>query len=356
MHPIRTRFFSTGEQKELVKMFEEVMDWPGFVHNGTGLDYWEWKYRRRSCPGFASCAAWSNGHPVSHASWINSQMLVNGRELLAGQISDLYTHPNFRGHGLADRVLGCLNKHSLANDVEMMFAFPSSIGYEIMRKRGYFEIGSQFVQYQLITNPSKFFAQTKLGMLKRMAYEAMLAVRSPSLRGTVEEVDSFPEDVGEMTRAFEARFDLVARHSTEYLNWRYADPAGGMFRILITRQEARTTGFAVLRPYSMDDAHYMDIVDMMFDLNDPMVAQELIAAAISAAQDECADGIQTWLPGGHILAPILGRTGFLIRAPLTGERQLRMLYQTAEGEDELQKTLDRPDLKIHIMLGDTDWV
>ncbi len=337
-------------------MFMEVLDWPGFEHTGSAVDYWEWKYLRRPHAGFVSCASWDGPRPVSHASWTATELLLLGREVRGGQVGDLYTHPAHRGQGLADSVLSCMEE---GEEIDVRFAFPSEAGYEILSKRGYREAEVPFVQHQLITDPAKFFGQVRLGRLKRVAYEAMLAVRSPApppFPGTVEEVRSFPEDAGEMARRCEARFDLTVRHSTAYLDWRYLEPQGGRSRVLVARREGTTAGFAVVRLYGQDHSRYIDILDLMSDPDEPAAAPALLSEVSTLAKREGSDGVQVWLPRGHPAAAALERAGYLPRSPLPNERRLRLLYRTAEGREDLAEALARTDLKAHIMLGDTDWV
>jgi len=134
------------------------------------------------------------------------------------------------GAGLADKVLSCVVETEDAKGTELLYAFPSASGRELLKKRGYPTLGVQFTQYQLITNPEKFFSQVRMGTVKRMLYEGMLTLRTsarPSHENVIEEKGSFPDSVDEMARSYESGFDLTVRHSTEYLNWRYADPAGG---------------------------------------------------------------------------------------------------------------------------------
>jgi len=348
----QTRRYATGEQEDLVTMFREVLDWPGFDHAGTAVDYWEWKYLRRPHTGFNSCAVWTGGRPASHASWTATELVIDGRAARGGQLGDLYTHPDHRGLGLADRALTCVE----ADGTDLLFAFPSETGNQLLRKRGYLEAAVPFAHYQLIVDPARFFAGVKMGRFKRAAYETMLALRSPSspFPGSVEEVHAFPDDAGEMARRFEEQFDLSVRHSTEYLNWRYADPTGGRSRLLVARRNGRTAGLAVLRLYGQDGARYIDLLDLIIDPGEPLAARGLLSAARALAVEEGVELIQAWLPRQHPLVGPLQRTGFLSHTPAPGERVLRLLYQPTGGA--VGELLARPGLKAHLMLGDTDWV
>lgn len=343
----------------MVSFFEEVMNWPGFEHAGSAADYWDWKYLRKPGPEFVGCAAWSQNMAVSHASVSPTALIIGGEIVNGGQLGDLYTRPEYRGSGLAESMLEGVEDRASAEGVDLLFAFPSEVGHRLVTKRGYWEVPVKFTQYQLITNPSKFFDQVRLGSLKKAAYQTMMALRSQAHRpipGMVKEVRHFPDDIEDMAKRFEANFDLTLRHDREYLDWRYSEPQGGTFRTLIATVDGGTAGWAVVRLYSDADTHYMDIVDMMADLDRPEVAQSLVAEAARVASTEGADGVQAWMPSDHPLVPFLLRAGFIERIPGPSERKLRLLCHVIGRHGKEMDVLRRPGLRAHIMLGDTDWV
>lgn len=359
MLSVHTRPVLPEDRQGLVLFFKEVMDWPGFEHTGSVADYWDWKYIRKPGRGSVGYAAWSGEKAVSHASASPVSLLIDRKAVGGGQLGDLYTRPEYRGNGLAERMMERVEERAAADGIELLYAFPSEIGYRLVTKRGFWEAPLKFSQYQLITNPSMFFDQVSLGPLKKAAYRAMLALRSPARRsvpGMVKEVSLFPADIDQMTERFEANFDLTLRHDRDYLDWRYTDPDGGRFRTLVATVDGQTAGCAIVRLYSDDGPRYMDIVDLMADLDRPAVAQSLVAEAVRIAMVENIDGVQTWIPSDHPLVPFLVRAGFIVRTPLVIERKLRLLCKAVGGNDPALDDLRRPGLRAHIMLGDTDWI
>jgi len=360
MPSIHSKPVDVRDREELVSFFEEVMSWPGFEHAGETSDYWDWKYRRK--PGLPPIdyAAWNEGSVASHASATPVPLMIMGRPVTAGQLEDLYTHPRHRGNGLAESLLNRVEERAAAEGLEFLYAFPSEIGRMIISNRGFRELPVRFSQFQLITDPAAFFDQVRLGSLKRPAYKAMLSLKSTYRRshapGMVREVSEFPDDIEDMTRRFEANFDITLRHDRSYLEWRYADPAGGFFRTLLATIDGRTAGMAVVRTYNNDGTRYMDIIDLMADLERPKVAQALVAKAVAMAESEHVTGVQAWIPSDHPFVPTLQRTGLIPRTPLGHERKLTMFGRPIGRDAELSNIFQRRCLKAHIMLGDSDWV
>lgn len=346
------------DREGLVSFFKDVMNWPGFEHAGSTSDYWDWKYLRKPGPKPIGYASWHYGKAISHASIVPTQLMVDGRAVAAGQLGDMYTHPDHRGNGLAESMLERVERQADADGIEIVFAFPSEAGGRIIAKRGYQELPISFAHYHLITN-LMFFERVSLGPLKKAAYKAMMMTKAPGRRpipGMVAEVTDLPDDIDDMTQRFEAQFDLVLRHDRRYLEWRYGDPHGGAFRTLLATVDGRTVGLAVLRPYFMDGAGYMDIVDLMADPDHPQAARGLVAQAIEMATAEGIVEVQSWVPSDHPLVPFLLRAGFMQRTPLGHERRLRMFCHPGDGHGPASVILQRPSLKAHIMLGDTDWI
>lgn len=352
------KFFSKGEEGRIASFFQDTMNWPGFDHAGEAEDHWRWKYLSRPKNGFVSCAAWDGDRVVSHAASLDTDIFIDGTVWKGGQWTDLYTRQEYRGRGLADAVARCLEERLVEQGVDIEIAFPSLAGQEVIQKRGFEELNVPFVQFEIVTNPSSFFGNDPLGTVKKLAYESFQAIRTPNLiigSGLVEEVDTFSEDVEGLVRRFEGMFDIAVHKSPEYLNWRYTEPTGGRFRVLLAAKGDRTVGFAVLRPYANGGSTYMDIVDCMVDLEDDQVPRVLLAEAVELARREGVDAMQVWLPSDHPLRPYLNKSGFLNRSPRPEEREFKVMFRVSDGQ-ELRRTLSRPGLRAHIMLGDSDWV
>ena len=359
MPTIRASQVRMEDREGLVSFFNGVMNWPGFEHAGSTDEYWSWKYLRKPGPEPICYAAWSDGVAVSHASIVPARLMVEGAMVAAGQLGDLYTHPDHRGNGLAEDMLQRVERQAAAEGIEMVFAFPSEAGGMVISKRGYQELPIRFSHYHLIADPSTFFDRVSLGPFKKAAYKAMMAIKAPgrrSIPGMVKEAADFPDDIDDMTKRFEANFDITHRHDRRYLEWRYADPNGGRFRILLATVDGRTSGMAVLRPYVIDGVSYMDLVDLMADLDRPQAAQGLVAEAIEVAVEEGAAEVQSWIPSDHPLVPSLLRAGFIQRTPLPNERRLSMFCRPGDADGLASKVLQRRSLRAHIMLGDTDWI
>ncbi|WP_019176860.1 GNAT family N-acetyltransferase [Methanomassiliicoccus luminyensis] len=347
------------DRSKIVGLLETVEGWPGFEHGGSNEDFWEWRYKRNPLGPAFTCHVWRGEDITANAGGLRTELAIGGSVRRAAQWSDLYTHPDHRGQGMAQRAVKCLEDQERNGGVHLDFAFPSATGYEVVKGRGFREMPVRFAQYELITNPERFFANVRMGQMKRVAYEVlrMIRVRSGDESGVTTMVaDHFPEDIEALTTAFGGRFDMVLHRSRAYLEWRYADPVGGKFILLFARRDERTAGYAVLRPYAISGKPYMDIIDLVALPEDVPALRSMLRTAVAISQEHGSDLLQMWLPTTHPFATELGRMGFFLRQPVQGERLMRLMVRPLVEDAALKEIMGRPHLKYHMVLGDTDWV
>jgi GNAT superfamily N-acetyltransferase len=353
------RAATQGDSQGVIDLLTGAMEWPGFLHHGSKLEFWQWRYARNPRGFTNEVVAVRDGKVCAHAASLPTDLIINGIERRGAQYSDLLTREDMRGQGIMERAVPLLHRLNIERGLEVEFAFPSVAGEKVVRKAGFVDLPVEMGQYELIANPDGFFDKVKFGGIKKIAYSGIRALKGnrakddPSVQ--VTESASFPEDIRAMVERFQAAFTLVLRRDPEYLNWRYADPRGGHFRILIARRGPSTAGFMVLRPYTIEGRAYMDIIDLAAEAGDGGAINALVKEGSKICVDEGSNILQIWLPTDHPYLPDLGRAGFLLRPTGPGERKMKLLYRPAEGADRLAQDL-KGSMKCHLVLGDTDWV
>ncbi len=325
MVTVQLRTAEKGDSGSIVGLLGRTAEWPGYDHRGTAIDFWEWRYIQNPIGFTNEIVAITDGKVLSHAASLPTELIMGQRVHLCAQFSDLFTDPGNRGQGLMESVMSALYTRDLESGIEMEFAIPSPAGYELCLKANFVEMSVRMGQYELITNPDRFFSSVKFGTLKKMAYGGMKLVRG---RGSidmeevdVQEVATFPDDITTLTKEFEHSFDFIVQRDEKYLRWRYERPESGIFKIIISRKSGKISGYAVLRPYLVSGQRYMDIVDLITLTDDQDSLNALIKRCVKLCHQEDANMLQMWLPTDHPFLPELGRLGFLLRQPVHGERR-----------------------------------
>jgi hypothetical protein len=359
MTEITTRAAEQGDAQGIIDLMTGAMDWPGFVHQGSKLEFWEWRYASNPRGFTNEVIAVRDGKVCAHAASLPTDLVIDGTAHRGAQYSDLLTREDMRGKGIMENAVPMLHRLNIEKGVEVEFAFPSVAGEKVVRRAGFVDLPVQMMLYELIANPDGFFEGSRLGGIKKMAYAGMRTLKGgrakddPTLE--VYESSKFPGDVEDLVKRFQAAFTLILRRDPKYLDWRYAQPRGGQFRTLLARRGGTTAGFMVLRPYVIDGRTYMDIADLVVEVGDKSAIAALVREGARVCREEGSNIIQIWLPAGHPFLPDLGREGFLLKQTGPTERKMKLLYRPAEGADDLARTL-KGEMKCHLVLGDTDWI
>ena len=164
---------------------------------------------------------------------------------------------------------------------------------------------------------------------------------------SVRAVPAFDARVEGLFREAASGFDLIQMRDAAYLNWRYCDPRGGPYTILVAEEGGALLGYAAL----LLAGGWAALADLLVLPGRDDVAYSLLRAAVARAKASPAAEVRAWLPARHAYRPALERAGFhAVRAPGIG--QFRALDMPL---DELA-TVASPDARVHLMLGDSDYI
>ena len=218
--------------------------------------------------------------------------LVRGEpasEAQLGQTGDVMTDPAWRKRG----IFSDLDRRCMAEAREA--CWPVSIGYpnrrsaHIFLKLGWNRVGS--------LRPWSFFFQgggparevrlregrlraalLPLARLGANAKRKALARRAGD-QLTAHPLERFPDEVENLSRQVESRYELMVRRDAAYLNWRFVDNPGGLHRCIgIHGSDGFLRGYAVVQvPREGSPAGYL--VDVLGQ------DDAVVAAAIAAALD-----------------------------------------------------------------------
>ena len=357
------RRYREGDEARIVPFLERVMGWPSVCSGVPRLDHWRWKFLGNPMGFHLVCVAEQDGEIVSHSASIPVQMSIGGTIVLASQGVDLCTDPLFRGRGLIGRTMECRNRMKDEHGIALDFGFPNQTAYHLsLIKQGFTDLGIRVMQHRYIIDEKRFFSKLRFGQLKRLGYNSYQLVRRSLGRGTeaiggmlLESTMSFTPEVDGLGRLAAEEFDLMIVRDHRYMNWRYADPRAGDFIIRTARRNGRLVGWMVHKQEDREGSRFLNIVDALADPGSPEAISVLLMDAISLAEETGIETILCCLPDGHPYARSLADVGFLSQVRFTGERPMSMIYQERTLSETGMGGL--PDgARVHIMLGDTDWV
>jgi N-acetylglutamate synthase-like GNAT family acetyltransferase len=170
----------------------------------------------------------------------------------------------------------------------------------------------------------------------------------------VDTVNHFGPDVSGFFMQAAEDFDIVVVRDQDYLNWRYADMRAGAFSILLANHSAKIAGYLVLKTEGETKVCY--IVDMLVSPERFDVANLLLVNALQHARRSNAIALHGWTLRDHAYSNAFKEMGFVELPVNRRDRKTRLILRKMCGSRDIDNVVTRKNLRIHMMLGDTDMV
>jgi hypothetical protein len=142
-------------------------------------------------------------------------------------------------------------------------------------------------------------------------------------------------------------FDFLVVRSSDYMNWRYCEPAAGQFTVRVAEEEGKILGYLVSK-ISEGNGYIADLLALPGRLD---VVRSLIEDALRLLREARAEQVRCWMIGRHPYSGLLRRHGFLDR-----RRDIWCVHKAFEEGSTLLDFLGEPTARVHLMLGDSDWI
>lgn len=105
MTETKIRAADQGDAQGIIDLMTGAMDWPGFLHHSTKLEFWQWRYIRNPRGFTNEVVAVCDGRVCAHAASLPTDLLVGGAVRRGVQYSDLLTREDLRGQGTMERAV-----------------------------------------------------------------------------------------------------------------------------------------------------------------------------------------------------------------------------------------------------------
>lgn len=174
------------------------------------------------------------------------------------------------------------------------------------------------------------------GRLRRRRLPAGVALRV---------ADRFDERTDTLFELAATAFDFIVTRRHDYLNWRYADPRAGTYRIVLAEEGATLIGYSVTRV----DGDRGYLVDLLVPPGRDDVLDALIDDAVATMRATSVSGIMSWLVADHPYRSQFRRHGFV-----DSRRNPNISHRAASLPESEIAFLQEPLARIHFMHGDSD--
>lgn len=269
------RSYRDGDEGAILELFTAC-----FPHARRGVDHWRWKYR--DAPGgrhLISLAVAAGGRLAAHyGGYPVPYSLVEGgrrREVLAMQMADTMTHPDFRHVGRGRSAL-------LPRTVRHFFARHRDRGFDFF--------------FGFNTGPIQRFCQWFIGgfLVEPVGFWTRSAAAMPPRvrRYRVETVERLDGGWDRFFRRAADHYGSLVRRDAAYLAWRYLSCPDGRFVLLSARRLGRLAGWSVFRR----DGDRLLWGDCLVAPDAAGAEAALLEAALAHPRLAGASRVETWSP------------------------------------------------------------
>jgi hypothetical protein len=359
------RGYKPGDASEIVELLDRVLTWPAFEINVPKTDFWKWKYLDvPGGPAIAGLVVDRKGIQC-HSGGIPKGIVIGGKVYKCLEGVDLCQDREHSTMEMLIEAIKCKNKQAVERGIEAAFSFPLESIYEtLIRDFEYRDLQIKTTRFVSVLEPRSFFRQTRRAFPKKIAYQLLTSgskraqerTKLMSDGYTVDIVNHFDPDVSDFFLQAAEDFDIVVVRNQEYLNWRYADMRAGAFSILLAKHSTKVAGYLVLKTEGEGETKACYIVDMLVSPEQSDVANLLLVEALQHASRSNAIALHSWMLRDHAYSSAFKEMGFVRLPARPQERKTRLAFRNICGLRDIDDVVSRNNLRVHMMLGDTDMV
>jgi len=362
MDSVTYRWFRDGDESGLLALLQAAFGrWPGVDVPCEPIEHLRWKLRMGGSTTTLHTVAEADGRIVAGQLLSVQPYASRGQPLSILRGWDSAVHPDYRGRGIM-REMREFARASVPEDCLMHFgAFtrnPAMLRVHAREGRIAFNVKMETVIAPLTVRAAmetlRLYPTRAPGKLARSSVSFLRwAARAPGLGAgpgqyTVREVACFDERIDGFLPEATSPFDYALLRTREFLNWRYADARAGLFHIKLAELGGRIAGYTVLRETG-GRAYLADLMALPEHLE---AVRALARAAMAHFRRAGASRVECLIAANHPYRKPLASAGFVGRR----RRKTPLTFQPLHATPEQIASLSDADLRIHLMVGDSDIV
>jgi GNAT superfamily N-acetyltransferase len=262
----------------------------------TARDFYRWKYFDNPLGEAIVGIAVAEGRVVSCVAAVAKPLQINGQPLLAYELGDFLTAPDFRKRGFFSKLTEMVCGEAAARGASLTYVRPNDNSFPLLKKLGFTE--PQQIRQRHYPRPSillsrrlhlpaKFVSWTHIDDWARR-----LVAPPPGARGLhVERLSRFNADTDEVWNKSSQEYKFVLARESQFLNWRYVD-SPTPFHIWLARRNGEPVGFLV--GFTGKDQGVALIADLFTAPRDTAAGQALLHVAFEEYQRQNLTTILAW--------------------------------------------------------------
>jgi hypothetical protein len=161
---------------------------------------------------------------------------------------------------------------------------------------------------------------------------------------------SFNDDSDIFWDTIKDHYLFITERKQDHLNWRYADPRGGNYKILAAYEENQMVGYIVIRINKIDNEHTVGFIVDLITLPERIdIADKLIDSALQNFKLNNVTTLKSIVVENHPYESLFNKHGFL-----DSREQYAMCFDNTDFDEEWNDILRMPADRVLVTYGDTD--
>ena len=365
MNSYTNRPYSSGDEIKIVPMLIEVFNgWPNFDIPCEPIDHWRWKFLDNPYGKKNIAISLDDDKIIGCIHGVFRYLKIKNKTYLTSSGADAGVLNEYRKSGIFNEIKKIQSELSSSINLESFFSVSANpIMIDTYKRRGHpffphkiFEfIWIKDVDLHLKYNKSSksWLLSTGIRAIQEFSKLRYGEINDSISKYNIIEVTSFGDEIVPFWERIEDNYDFIIVQNKEYLNWRYCDPRGGIYKILQIRKEDKCIGFTILRINRLKGEYPVGtFVDLLCFPGNHQAVQNLISAGMKHFEENKVNYVSFMVVKNHPYEKILYQNGFI-----QNQKQWEYMFENPfVPENAIENIRKMKPSKIHVSYGDHDWI
>jgi hypothetical protein len=356
------RQYEPGDDEGIVNTLELAFNgWPKFDLSCTPLEHWRWKFL--SCPiEPRMIVVAEKDDEIAGVSHSMPYMIHIGKEAVLGANGcDVATHPDHQKKGVYSRIRVFKEEKILEKGIVLTYGIETN---PILIKKNLENGPDVLVPHEVVMYIRiRDLARANLGKqgaIKKTGYSLLKNFNIATNRSPknitdfrIKSAEFFDERVNDLLERNKQVYRYIMVRDKEFLNWRYADPRGGDYRIWMAYDDEVLLGYIVAKINRYDEDNLLGcIMDLMVEPSRFDVADALMKVGLDYIDGQDVNRVYFIGVRGGSLEGILRGNGFV-----NSRRRVLWNYIDNSLVQEVGGVIrNMSNSEIYFSYGDIDWM
>jgi hypothetical protein len=223
-----------------------------------------WQMENNPCLKERALSLWDNEFLVAYTALTPGAAFYSGKEIIAAVSGTTMADADYPGASF-QLFSECKNKN---NDVNLIYGFPN---------RNSFNICVKYLKHRHVGDVAFWTARAK----------------KKNVSNKIMQFDSFSNEYEKISRALAKEHVFIKTRKKEYLNWRFFQKPGNIYKCFEYINDGQRQGYIVVDTYEENSVIQLQVVDLIADTK--AVLKELLRYAINLAVEWNCRFIKLWL-------------------------------------------------------------